>query len=829
MVNKTVNKEKIIIICFDPDNYIEDLRTRLDQINCDVVFHTELESCIHFIQSIEEQKIFLIIPSFRILTHFNQIDSIFIFILNNNRDALLSLENSKVIGIYDNTDLLYSSLQEQIKLIEKHISTWCFFDQNEYETKNLSKQSSNFLWLHLFHEVILHLPHNEQAKKQMMDACRDYYRDNLELLNEFEQNYQAKEALHWFVESLFLQKMINKALQTEDTDLLYKLRYFLVDLIENLAREHQLIVQSNEEKLIVYQEMKLSNDELNQFQDNKSQLISMKEFLTANTDRSSVLTLSASSLISVLFEIECNDNMIFADITQLLSDQKTILFDFNATFRIENIEQDEQILMIKLKAVTDGRTILRKYIDDTHGQIENLSIPVMFGKLICDMSQWNQSQIYFEHLLNDLHDEDVAWIEHSIGQVHHWKGEWNEARKYYDRAYDRMMQNESVRIKDSAVILLSIGDILYLQGKYEEGHDFHQRALTIQNEYYPSNHAHIATSLANIGRIYNIRLNYNEAFDFYKQALTIQEEYYDHFHIDIAGTLKNIGDILTNQQKFDEALDYYERAASIYEKYYPFGHVLVTSILNQIGYILSTKKKYNEALNSVQRALAIQKNYYPFGHISIAASLYKIGSIKFRQIKYDESLEMYQQTLLIQRKYYLSGHLEIVGTLNSIGSVTLYGKENYDEALHYHQQALTMLETYYPLYTARIGMTLNYIGNISKKQNKNDEARDYYHRALKIQQDYYLSDHIDMASVLCNIGHTLCNQQNYAEALHFLQRALKIQQDYYLSDHYCMILAISLIGIYIYKEECLSVCLFAISSETIRANATKLSRNPLQI
>jgi hypothetical protein len=45
----------------------------------------------------------------------------------------------------------------------------------------------------------------------------------------------------------------------------------------------------------------------------------------------------------VLFEIECNDNLIFADITQftkLLSDQKTILFDFNATFRIENIEQD---------------------------------------------------------------------------------------------------------------------------------------------------------------------------------------------------------------------------------------------------------------------------------------------------------------------------------------------------------------------------------------------------------------------------------------------------------------------------------------------------------
>ena len=48
------------------------------------------------------------------------------------------------------------------------------------------------------------------------------------------------------------------------------------------------------------------------------------------------------------------------------------------------------------------------------------------------MSQWNQSQKYFEHLFNDLHDEDLAWIEHNIGQAHHWKGEWIEARQYYD-------------------------------------------------------------------------------------------------------------------------------------------------------------------------------------------------------------------------------------------------------------------------------------------------------------------------------------------------------------------------------------------------------------
>ncbi|CAF1314325.1 unnamed protein product [Rotaria sp. Silwood1] len=84
--------------------------------------------------------------------------------------------------------------------------------------------------------------------------------------------------------------------------------------------------------------------------------------------------------------------------------------------------------------VNDGQTIIQKYIDDTHRQIEDLTIPIIFGKLICDTSQWNQSQLYFQHLFNDLHGEDLAQIEHHIGQADHWKGRWIEARKYYQCA-----------------------------------------------------------------------------------------------------------------------------------------------------------------------------------------------------------------------------------------------------------------------------------------------------------------------------------------------------------------------------------------------------------
>jgi hypothetical protein len=122
-----------------------------------------------------------------------------------------------------------------------------FFIFDEYAYKDLTKQSSDFLWFQLFHDVILHLPNDEKAKKQMI---------------EFSQKYQSKEALSLFIENLSLNQMINEALKMKNINQLYALRYFLADLIENLTQQY------DKEYLIAYREMKLSNDEFNQLREN---------------------------------------------------------------------------------------------------------------------------------------------------------------------------------------------------------------------------------------------------------------------------------------------------------------------------------------------------------------------------------------------------------------------------------------------------------------------------------------------------------------------------------------------------------------------------------
>ncbi|CAF1428936.1 unnamed protein product [Adineta steineri] len=549
------DEENIVIICFDPNNEFNDhIEYLKQQLNDSVIFYSELELCISFIKSIENEIISLIISH---LNNFNQIKNIFLFDVSNNSNECLSFEDSKIFGIYDKFDLLLTAIQKQINLIEKKMSRCCFFDQIQYENKDLSKQSNSFLWHQLFPDVLLHLSSDQQFENVDQSILQQF-----PWINDYEPN----EAVRLFMKYPSIREFINKALKNEDIKQLYMLRYFLRDLIQNL--------QFGKENRIVYRRMIISRSEFNQIQEHNGKLIMMKEFLTANTDRSSCYA-SSTKQISVLFEIELNKNSIFADLE--LSNHEAILFNLNSTFQIDNIQPHDQLWIIKLISVNDGQIIKQKYIDDTRCQLQDLSISIIFGKLICDMSQWNQSQVYFEYLLNNYsYKEELAWIEHGLGRAHHWKGEWNESRIYYDRSYERMMKNEPVRIKDSAVILSDIGKILYLQGQTEESYEFHQKALAIYMKYYSHSHPHIAISLYNIGLIFRMRQKQDEALVFFQQALLIQEKYYDSFHVDMGTSLTRIASCLTKEERYDEARNYYQRALAIYEKYYPLGYELPT-------------------------------------------------------------------------------------------------------------------------------------------------------------------------------------------------------------------------------------------------------------
>ncbi|CAF3802404.1 unnamed protein product [Rotaria sp. Silwood1] len=248
---------------------------------------------------------------------------------------------------------------------------------------------------------------------------------------------------------LFPYKIIKKQLQKKDMNQLYTLRYFIRELIQNFECQYQNRIHYEKEKsLIVYRGIKLSREQLEKFKEYEGKHISINGFLAATRFRLKALNFARKSVrqtnfIAAILEIECNSedfnkNIIFTDIDKSneVSYQDDILFNLNVTFNLNNIELNENIWIIKMNISNEGKTILKKYIEDTRHQIENLNIEIVFARLMLDMGQWDQSQKYFERLLNNRNSTDQAWIEHSLGEIHHLKREFILARKYYNRAYN---------------------------------------------------------------------------------------------------------------------------------------------------------------------------------------------------------------------------------------------------------------------------------------------------------------------------------------------------------------------------------------------------------
>ena len=315
------NKESTTLIWFDPnigtkEEDIEQTKQKLRLINDYVKFYTDLDQCITFIQSIDKEKVFLITSGSKAsqllscIHSLSQIDSIFIFCIKKEKYQYLINEYPKIIGIYVNLNKLCQSIKEQIDLVDKQLQTFSVFDHNQKSTKDLSKQSGEFLWFQLFNYIINRLPNNQQAKQQMIEICKQYYRGNLKelkLINQFDKEYKSEDAIRWYSKQSFIYKLINKALRTEDIDQLYTFRFFIHDLSQSLQCEHEKILLSNEELLIVYRGVKLDKEEFDKLKENQGKLISTNGYLSTSRNQSLAFAFimkptKRTDVISVLFK-----------------------------------------------------------------------------------------------------------------------------------------------------------------------------------------------------------------------------------------------------------------------------------------------------------------------------------------------------------------------------------------------------------------------------------------------------------------------------------------------------------------------------------------------
>ncbi|CAF0993115.1 unnamed protein product [Adineta steineri] len=242
--------------------------------------------------------------------------------------------------------------------------------------RNLSEDNGAFLAFQLSVDVILRLDRNDFARQEMMAMCRTKFphdRFVLAKIDEFERRYQSnQDAAKWYTADSFLYRLLNQVLRTEAIDPIFKFRYYIQDLHNQLAVMQDDYLKrlqiSNCSTLILYRGQVMAwNDLQDKFRTNIGNLITMSSFLSTTTDRHVARFFSGDGFVenperdvSVLYEITINiqsfHSVPFAELHDetIFEEEGEVLFSMGAVFRIDDVYEEHKLLWtVKLTLTTE--------------------------------------------------------------------------------------------------------------------------------------------------------------------------------------------------------------------------------------------------------------------------------------------------------------------------------------------------------------------------------------------------------------------------------------------------------------------------------------------
>ena len=118
------------------------------------------------------------------------------------------------------------------------------FNANSDIDKSATGLNGDFLNSRLLIDCLLQMSANEKDKDELIDILRREYEGNdsqLNMIDGFRLSYSPDKALQWYTRESFFYRVLNKALRTQNIELLFLLRTFISDIGQQL-QHHQAVL-----------------------------------------------------------------------------------------------------------------------------------------------------------------------------------------------------------------------------------------------------------------------------------------------------------------------------------------------------------------------------------------------------------------------------------------------------------------------------------------------------------------------------------------------------------------------------------------------------------
>ncbi|CAF3140793.1 unnamed protein product [Rotaria sp. Silwood2] len=159
---------------------------------------------------------------------------------NENADTLPINKWTKIKGSFSSLDEIFYHFKRSIRKSEYDLMSISIVSPST--VNNINELDPLFMYSQLLKDSLLKIHYDKSAKSEFIEHLRAEYANkslDLKSVNIFDQNYFDKSPIWWYTKELFIYEPLNRALRTQNTEIIVRMGFFIQDLHREIERLHE--------------------------------------------------------------------------------------------------------------------------------------------------------------------------------------------------------------------------------------------------------------------------------------------------------------------------------------------------------------------------------------------------------------------------------------------------------------------------------------------------------------------------------------------------------------------------------------------------------------
>ncbi|CAF1416859.1 unnamed protein product [Adineta steineri] len=622
--------ENVILIWLDAslENITEATQKSLNQIRRlthIVKTFSDVDKCVKFIESIEDEKIFLIVSgSFGpqitpIIENYNQVYSIFLYCGNKANHEQWVKQYKKIRTIHTQLKELCETVKYHIAQYDKGLTSISVFPSST--NVELNEFNKEFIYLQVMKAILIEIRFDKKFRKDFMNYSRPFYLGNdfqMNLIDTFYENYDLHSPIWWYTRKCCLYGMLRKAFYKNDMEIMFKLAFFIRDLHRDIKKSYSDVHTHQRHPISVYRTTRMTLDEFTNIEKNYDGFIAFNDFLLTTLERSMALRFGnliriEPNAVGVIFKIVIDpitSSVPFIslnNLSYLSNTEGEILFSMNTLFRVEEIVKvNDRLYEIQLAPVNKKDKLIKSLL----GCVQRLTTGVpgwyKLTKILMDANEYDQAEAVYKYVLSQANDNQLAeraYVQHQLGYIEEMRNNFPAAINNYQQSVDICLKTLPRDHPNLLATYINLASAYRKQGDYQKAWDSNQTALQILLQPHDPN---TIVQQNNTAALYQEQKKYSEAQNIYEKSIqTILLDFPSHQTL-LADTYHDLAGLFYSMKDYTKAISNYEKTIAIEEKFTPpYSPALASAYYNlATAYegLQDNKKAVKNAENAVEIA-----------------------------------------------------------------------------------------------------------------------------------------------------------------------------------------------------------------------------------